>query len=425
MNKIPRIKLLRFYSLSIILGALVGLISTLLRLSISWLEQKLSYFNQTTAMWLLGALVIGLLITLVFYFVQRVSPEASGSGVQEIEGRLLHLRKIYWKRLIPVKFFGAVIAIGSKMILGREGPTIQIGGNLGKMLGDIFKLKSSRKDILIGAGAASGLAAAFNAPLAGVIFILEEMREHFKLSAISFKSVTIACVVATIVMRSYFGYGAEIKMEQFHMPTIECLPIFFIFGLVVGLVGLGFNISLMKFLDIISNVSFKGRLLFAFLIAFTIALMGYKYGYLVGGGYAIIQHSLSLEFSCSTLLIILVIRFIGTILCYSTGVPGGIFAPLLAIGTVLGILFGELISPLVSSLNIHEGMFAVAGMGGLFAACIRAPVTGIILIVEMTQNYQLILPLMITCLTATTVVQFANNLPLYYQLLQRLLSNAR
>lgn len=417
--------LLFFYLLSMLLGVLVGLMSTGLRVLIAYLAKLQGIKFESVMAWLWPAMISALFIGVALYLVRRFAPEASGSGVQEIEGRLLGLRPMSWRRLIPTKFLGACLSIGSKMVLGREGPTIQIGGNLGAMLADFFKLNRSKTNILIGAGAASGLAAAFNAPLAGVLFILEEMRQHFKLSAVSFKAVTIACVMATIVMRVFFGYGPEISMHQFAAPHVQKLFLFFIFGIVIGFIGLLFNKVLIHVLDKISVLTFKSRLFYALMIAGLIGLISYKYDYLVGGGYNIIQHALHLDFSWQLLLVILVVRFILTILCYSTGVPGGIFAPLLAIGTVSGVAFGSIIMPIFDDGHLFIDMFAVAGMGGLFAACIRAPITGIVLIVEMTQNYQLILPLMITCLTATTVVQFANNQPLYHQLLHRLLPHAR
>lgn len=420
-------KLLVFYGLSVLLGLLVGLVGSLIRFCIFYLEkiqQFGSNFDLSSSWQILALIIVSVIFAVVaLYLVKIYANEASGSGVQEIEGRLLGLRNIYWRRLIPVKFIGACLAISSKMILGREGPTIQIGGNLGAMLSERFKLNKTKTNILIGAGAASGLAAAFNAPLAGVLFILEEMREHFKLSVISFKSVIIACVMATIVVRFCFGSAPEIHMHHFASPPLWTGFLFFIFGLMVGVAGLFFNKILFIVLDLVGMLSFKQRVIFTIIVASIIGFISYSAPNLVGGGYEIIQQSLQLNLSLKILILILIARFILTVFCYSSGVPGGIFAPLLAIGTLLGVAFGSVVVPLVDDTALFTGMFAVAGMGGLFAACIRAPITGIVLIVEMTQNYQLILPLMITCITATAVVQFANEKPLYHQLLQKLLIN--
>ena len=145
----------------------------------------------------------------------------------------------------------------------------------------------------------------------------------------------------------------------------------------------------------------------------------------VGGGYEIIEKSLTMNPPFLVLSMMVVVRFITTMLSYNTGVPGGIFAPMLALGTLLGLAASHIFQWLMSDMSLHPGMFAVAGMGALFAAVVRAPVTGIVLVVEMTQNYSLILPLMVTCLTATTVVQLAGNPPIYTQLLRRTLNKVR
>jgi CIC family chloride channel protein len=420
-------RLLTFYGLSMLLGILVGLVAFFLRSLIKFLSyiQQGNFFAQSDLkwMWLVG--ISSGFAYIAWYLVQRFAPEAAGSGVQEVEGRLLGLRPMNWRRLIPVKFLGACFSISSKMLLGREGPTIQIGGNLGAMLAEKFKLNKTKTNILIGAGAASGLAAAFNAPLAGVLFILEEMREHFKLSSTSFKSVMIACVFATIVIRVAFGNAPEIPMLHFQTPDPSYAFLFFIFGIFVGLVGWLFNSLIMTVLNTVSMMSRKARLVYLLVVAGVIGLISYHYSHLVGGGYNIIEESIHHSHTFEFIILVCIARFALTIICYATGIPGGVFAPLLAIGTIVGVLFGRLVVPVFFDLPEFVEIFAVAGMGGLFAACIRAPVTGIVLIVEMTQNYLLILPLMITCITATMVVQFAENPALYRQLLFRIINNEK
>lgn len=427
MKQHQGIKLVYFYGITACLGMAVGAIAIIIRMGIGAVHHI--QLMPSIDSWLLRDLAC-VLVTIIFVvsaylLVCWVSPSSAGSGVQEIEGRLLYLRPIEWRKVIPIKTLGACFSIGSNMILGREGPTIQIGGNIGAMLSEKLGLNKHKADILIGAGAAAGLAAAFNAPLASVLFILEEMRAHFKLSAVSYKSVTIAAVFATIIIRLWYGLGPEINMVPLAPPAISQLPLFFIFGVVIGGCGLAFNRILIRLLALVDSLSSKQRLFFVIAVAVMVALFTLHYDFLVGGGYHIIQQSLHLRFSMAALFIILIIRFIGTLLCYSTGVPGGIFAPLLALGTVAGVIFGLLVNSYLPAHSANISMFAMAGMGGLFAACIRAPLTGIVLIVEMTQNYQMILPLMITCLTATTVVQFVNNPPLYHQLLKRVLTNEK
>ena len=419
-------KILILYAIAALLGVLTGTVASLFQLAISGLDALLASFYTFIAqhglpVGLCSALITMLMVLLAWLSVHYIAPEASGSGVPEIEGTLLHLRPIFWKRLLPVKFFAGVLAISSKMVLGREGPTIQIGGNLGKMLGDFFRLSTHRSDTLIAAGSAAGLAAAFNAPLAGVLFVMEEMRNQFNYSFINFKMVVICCVSATIIMHAFIGSQPAIQMEVFALPSLKSLWLFFLFGLAVGLVGLLFNKVLMATLNHLDTLSTGYKFAYVVVASTFIGFLAYHYPSSVGGGYLIINQALSISPSVSVLCILLLTRFITTMLSYSTGVPGGIFAPMLALGTLLGLAAFHLLDYLIVDFSIHPGMFAVAGMGALFAACIRSPITGVVLVVEMTQNYLLILPLMITCITSTTVMQIARNKPIYTQMLQRTL----
>lgn len=419
-------KTLILYLVSVVLGFLTGLIASLFQLAIAGLDALLANFfswiqSHDLPLGLISALVSMIMVLIAWLSVRHIAPEASGSGVPEIEGTLLHVRPIFWKRLLPVKFFAGVLAISAKMVLGREGPTIQMGGNLGEMLGDMFRLSRRRSDTLIAAGSAAGLAAAFNAPLAGVLFVMEEMRNQFNYSFTNFKMVMICCVMATITLNLIIGSGPAIKMELFDLPSLHSLWLFLVFGVVVGLMGLLFNHALIKTLDFLDRLTPRQKMYYAMLVGLLVGFLTYYYPPTVGGGYEIINQALTMSPTVSVLCVLIVIRFVTSMLSYSTGVPGGIFAPMLALGTLLGLAVFHLFQWLSIDLSIHPGMFAVAGMGAFFAATVRSPITGVVLVVEMTQNYSLILPLMITCITSTTVVQLARNKPIYTQLLERTL----
>lgn len=419
-------KRLFFYGIAIILGILTGIIGSLFQMSINGMGNLLDYMYKYAAIKEWPVAIVSAVVTMLFVFtasilVKYLAAEAAGSGVQEIEGTLLHERPIFWRRLLPVKFVGGVLAISSKMVLGREGPTIQMGGNLGEMLGEWFNIPRNRRDTLIAAGAAAGLATAFNAPLAGVLFVIEEMRNEFNFSFTNFKAVAICCVMATIMLHLIIGSQPAIPMDIFHEPGLHSLWLFFIFGVIIGFVGIIFNITLMKLLYRLDSCKSSTLHIYVLSIGAFVGCLSYFYPESVGGGYAIIHDALTLRPSFAVLLILVVVRFAMTMLCYSTGIPGGIFAPILALGTLLGLLFSYFIQFIGVGAEVQPGMFAVAGMGALFSASVRAPVTGIILVVEMTQNYYLILPLMVTCLTSTTIIQHFNNQPIYAQLLHRTL----
>ena len=421
-----RNKIISMYLLAILLGVLGGFVGSLFLLAIHALDHLMVKAfehagHQGWSLGVLSAIVSMGMVYISWMLVKFIAPEASGSGVQIIEGVLLDELPIRWYRTLPVKFIGGVLAISGKLVLGREGPTIHIGGSLGAMISEWFDLSLRRRNSLIAAGAAAGLATAFNAPLAGIIFVMEEMRTKFKFSYTNFSVVVTCCVFAVIVLHLLVGDQPVILMKVYELPSLRSLWLFFIFGFVVGLVGLLFNIVLMKSLYKIDKLSSFKRNGYVLLIGLLVGYLAYRWPYAVGGGYEIIENALSMSPSFSLLISLVVVRFITGMLCYCTGVSGGIFAPMLALGTLLGLASSHFLQWIMVDMTVHSAMFAVAGMGALFAATTRAPITGILLVVEMTQNYSLILPLMVTCLTATTVVQLAGSAPIYSQLLNRTL----
>ncbi len=421
-----RDKILLIYGTAVLLGILTGIVGSFFQLAIQQFNQLISQTLLYVKTMGFSAAPVSILISVIlvlipWLIVKKWVPEASGSGVHEIEGALLNQRAIRWYRLLPAKFVGGVMAICAKLVVGREGPTIQMGGNLGEMLSELLHFSLEKRDALIAAGAAAGLATAFNAPLAGVLFVLEEMRSEFNFSFTNFTTVTICCVMATVTLQYIVGAGPAIPMPIFASPSLKSLGLFFIFGIVVGFAGFLFNKALMSSLLLSDKMTPKMHGLYVVLISMLVGYLAYGYPNAVGGGYEIIQQSLSLSLPFYLLILLLVGRFFMTMLSYATNVPGGIFAPILALGTLLGLVAAQVLQAIVQDTTIHPGMFAVAGMGALFASAVRAPITGIVLVVEMTQNYSLILPLMVSCLTSTMVVQLAGNEPIYTQLLQRVL----
>lgn len=419
-----RNKILILYSVSMALGILVGLVGSSFRLSIDMLSASLDHFfhfigDRGWPAGLISGSVSMLMVLAAFLAVKRIAPDAGGSGVPEIEGALLHLRPIFWRRLLPVKFFFGILAISSKMILGREGPTIHIGGGLGEMLGQVFHLSRRRRDSLIAAGAAAGLSVAFNAPLAGVLFVMEEMRNQFNYSFTSFSMVVISCITATVVMNLIIGVQATIPMSVFQLPALNSLWLFALFGLFVGLAGLLFNKVLMVSLAFVDQLSARQRMYYVLAVSFAVGFFAIYVPSAVGGGMQIIHQSLTISPGLGVLVFLFIIRFIGSIACYATGVPGGIFAPTLALGTLLGLAMFQILVFIHLDFLTQPGMFAVAGMAAFFAAITRSPITGGVLVVEMTQNYSLIFPLMMACITAAIVLQLARNEPIYGQLLKR------
>jgi len=354
--------------------------------------------------------------------VRRFAPEAAGSGIQEIEGALDGVRPMRWRRVIPVKFAGGLASLGSGMIAGREGPTVQMGGALGRMLGELGRRPPLETHALVAAGAGAGLTAAFNAPLAGILFVIEEMRPHFRYSARSTEALAAACVVADVVIRALLGTRPEIAISAAREPRLAALWLFVLLGALFGLLGPLFNALVLRTLDLVARA--PNPLVPALAVGALVGALEWRAPIFVGGGYEVIGQALRGELAVGMLLAVFAARTAGTALCYGAGAPGGIFAPMLALGTLLGLWFGDLAAQWLPGLVPQPDVFTVAGMGALFAAVVRAPLTGIALALGLTANYQLLLPVLATCLSATVVSYQLGGAPIYSLLLERTLRAA-
>ena len=416
--------------LSAVIGSLAGLIGVLFQMGVAFVSsfRVSSIEGFFTEKWQIAVAIFfasAFLSMFAYYIVKRFSPESGGSGIPEIEGALEDLRPVRWWRVIPVKFFGGLGTLGSGMVLGREGPTVQLGANIAEMFSDLFRLKDKdNRHTLLASGAAAGLSAAFNAPLAGIIFVIEEMRAEFKYGLISFKSVVIGAVMATVVYRLINGSASLLNIGIFEAAPIASLWLFIILGFIIGVIGLLFNKSLL-FLQDRFQAFYKGKttrfVLTGGLIGGSCGLIALYLPNTVGEGFNVIHSWSHGAFTIKLLLILFILRFFTSIVSFSSGAPGGIFSPLLALGTLSGALFGDYAAALFPNYGLEAGIFAIAGMGALFAATVRAPLTGAILVLELTDNFVLILPMLITCLGATIVAQLFGGHPLYTVLLEKTL----
>lgn len=414
-----------------IVGALAGLVGVAFEKAVNLIgSQRLTILSAVDDYWILAfplAFLLSAMLAVVgYYLVQRFAPEASGSGIPEIEGALEELRPVRWWRVIPVKFIGGMGTLGAGMVLGREGPTVQLGGNIGRMVLDIFRMKSAEaRHSLLATGAAAGLSAAFNAPLAGILFIIEEMRLQFRYTVISIKAVFIGVIMSSIVFRIFNGEGAVIDVGKLANAPVETLWLYLLLGMIFGVVGVLFNSLIFKTQDLFQRLhggQMKKILITGAVLGGVCGVLGLIEPEAAGGGFSLIPIAAAGHYTVGMLLFIFITRIITTLLCFASGAPGGIFAPMLALGTLLGTAFGMASASFFPEYHLQAGTFAIAGMGALFAASVRAPLTGIVLVLEMTDNYQLILPMIITCLGATLLAQFLGGTPLYSTLLSRVLA---
>ena len=419
---------LLFYAL--LIGIIVGLVGAIFRITLSYIEIfRVNLYenagNSGFMSWLWPILFAITGISIALYLVRKFAPEASGSGVQEIEGALDGLRPMRWKRVLPIKFIASLFSLGSGLLLGREGPTIQLGANIGKMVKDTLGKSEIESNSLISTGAAAGLASAFNAPFAGIIFVIEEMHGQFKFNFYSVAAIMIGAGTADFIVRVLVNSKPVLEIMIFPSPNIFGLWIFIILGLLCSIIGYVYNKLLVISLDLF-KFSYKIPIIYTGItVGLIIAVIGMFFPNLIGGGYDIITKGVGNSFTLSFLLFLFIARLLLSIFSYSTGAPGGIFLPMLTLGVIFGMLFGTSMQHYFPDLISHPGVYAIAGMAGIFSATVRAPLTGLVLAIEMTSNYELILPLIVTTVIASVFTALLGNEPIYTTLLKRTLENSK
>ena len=405
-----------------IVGLLAGLLAVAFRRTLElfeWLRNALISFGHLHPTW-------GFLIPIAFgaatagvgvFLVQRFAPEVSGSGIPHLKSVLHRLRGMSWKRILAIKFSGGALSIGGGLALGREGPTVQMGGAIGQMVSQWFSGTVRERQTLIAAGAGAGLAAAFNAPLSGVIFVLEELQRDFAPTV--FTATFVACVVADVVARLLGGQLPAFHVASLPIAPLESLPVFLLLGLVTGVLGVAFNRILVNCLNLFARAGRWPRGAAGALVGAGVGLVGWFLPNALGGGHQMVEQTLAGQIALGSLAVMFLLRFGLTMFSYGSGAAGGIFAPLLVLGAQIGLMIGLLAARFFPAAAPEPAMFAVVGMAAYFTAIVRAPLTGIVLIVEMTGNYSLMLPLLVACFCAYGVADLLGDTPVYEALLER------
>lgn len=410
----------RLFPLAALVGLCAGLIAILFRGALAGADTlRNSMFakahEQPIWGWIFPMLFSATGATISLILVRRYAPETKGSGIPFLEAVLQRLRELNWSRVLPIKFFGGILAVGSGLALGREGPTVQMGGAVGAAIADGLKVSPRERLTLIAAGSGAGLAAAFNAPLSGLVFVLEEVQRDFH--PIVFGTAFLAAAVADVVARVGADPFPVFSIPKYVAPSVETLPAFTILGVVAGLLGVLFNRSLIASLNFYGRM--KNKSLAVAVTGALIGLIGWVSPIAIGNGHPLAELTLTNKIVLTAIPAWFVIRFLLTVTSYGTGVPGGIFAPLLVLGALIGLAVGKVAVIVVPSAGVSPAVFAVVGMAAYFTAIVRAPLTGVVLIIEMTGNYEQMLPLLISCFFAYAVAEYLKDLPIYEVLLER------
>lgn len=405
----------------IVQAILVGLISGMLvvgfKVSINSLFWTIQKFLSAFPTWqkalifplitTLGGLISGIL-------VYKFAPETKGSGIPYVKMTMARMGNMTRIRSIVVKFFAGVAGIGTGLSLGREGPSVQLGAGAGALVGRLFKMSGTNQDKLIAAGAGSAIGATFNAPIAGTIFVLEELVQKFT-PALLFP-VLVSTVSAASLARHFLGSNPSFDLPKLQGGiTVENIPVCIILGIVAGLLGVLFSKIIFfnnKFFDQMSKIPNYVKPAIAGL---AVGLIGLVIPYVLGSGNFSVDLLLQHKFSLGLVLIIFIAKFFVTPFCFGSGAAGGIFLPMLMLGSFLGYI----VSTVCNSFGFHTDpiVIAILGMGAFLSAVARTPITAVVMVFEMTGGYSHILPIMLSAAIADLVAEKLNQKPIYASLI--------
>ena len=407
---------------SLLVGLIVGIVIVIYRFLAAELgELFINIYLQGRNNVLLIPLIFIVLILLGYIVAKQVKhePMISGSGIPQVEGILTRRLKMNWFSILYNKFIGGLICLGVGLSVGREGPSVQMGACIGEGISHRFNKLDNEEKYLITSGASAGLSAAFNAPLSGVMFALEEAHKNF--SPLVLLSAMISSLVADFLSKKVFGINPSLRFNSMVSLPLKYYWTLIILGVVIGISGVLFNKGILKTQSMFKNstLSTEIKIIIPFILTGMVGLIS---PILLGGGHELI---ISLEESNLTIIILLtfiVVKFLFTFVCFGSGVPGGIFFPLLTLGALVGNVVGLVAILYLGVPSIYLINFIVLAMAGHFAAIVKAPITAIILISEMTGSLEHLLSLSIVVLIAQLTSDLLKSHPIYESLLERLLA---
>ena len=397
--------------LAVIIGLLGGLGNYLFRKTIElihWLvvEQSLELFGISLEHWSLSRVLVmflpaigGLLvIPLWVLFGKDLKGGFSGFLVRvNLKGAKLPFRPIF------TRGFGAAVTLGCGGSAGQEGPIAMIGGAIGSQFGKLFKMSGDRLKVLVACGAAAGVAATFNAPLAGVFFATEiVLLSSFELA--SFTSIVIASGMATVVSRALLGNISEVVTPPYFLISFWEIGLYVLLGLLIGGLAVGFIDLHFRIKDRIQALPLP-RLSKPVLGGLVVGIIGIGLPQVFGNGYEFISSVLFGQHAWYLLALLVIAKMVATSITLGSGLPGGLFAPCLFLGAVAGGAYGHLLELLLPGVGIYAGAYALVGMGAFLAAATHSPMTAIFLLFEITDSYQVIIPIMLTCVIGTAIAR--------------------
>lgn len=352
--------------------------------------------------------------------IVRWVPIAAGSGIQHVEAVFRGEAKPPSIHLLPAKFAGGVLGIGSGLVLGREGPTVHMGAAVGAEAARWARLPAAEIRMMQTALGGAGLAVAFNAPLGGTLFTLEEVTKSFRVKTVL--ATLCAAASAVGIARFMLGNRPDFLVEPISAPQLRWLWLFALFGVLTGILGALYNRLVLLFLDRVGAIRRVPHVAKATVIGALVGLAMFVYPLGVGGGDTLTEMILSGGYLVLPVVVGLsLVRFVAGPLSYAAAVPGGLFAPLLALGALWGVLFVGTVDAVwpgdLAGLGIP---MALVGMAAFFGATVRAPVTAIVLVIEMTATTEVAIPMLAATAAAVLTAYLVGSPPIYDSLRERM-----
>ena len=417
-RRIPVMLITEGLCVGLIGGFIVLLYRVALTFAGNWLIKILSYIKGNPFRCAVWFLILMALAWIVGRLV-KWEPMISGSGIPQVKGEVSGRLSQNWKRVLPAKFAGGFLCMLGGLSLGREGPSIQLGAMAGQGISRALGRGKREEKFLMTCGASAGLSAAFHAPLAGMMFAVEEIHKTFSIPILL--PVMTASVTADYIASHILGLD-----PVFHFQITEYLPqnyywLLILLGILVGVSGVFYNWGMLKAQELYRKIPFlkeTGRLLIAFLTA---GVLGLVMPSVLGSGSGLIVSLTKGEMVLGMVVLTLVVKFLFSAVSFGSGAPGGIFFPLLILGALLGAVFAMTGAEFFGLDPVYINNFVLLGMTGFFTAIVRAPLTGIILLFEMSGSISQMLSLSIVSVTAYIVATLMRSEPIYDSLLKRIL----
>ncbi|QZO76155.1 ClC family H(+)/Cl(-) exchange transporter [Helcococcus kunzii] len=408
-----------------IIGVLVGILISIYRKLVIFLQSKMILFYESAKFSIVNLILVLLVIFIFGLIVGKLTenePKIGGSGIPQVSGQMKGIMSINWKKVLPFKFIGGLIGLVSGLTVGREGPSVQMGATVGQSLGEIGNRKEEDKKLFITAGAAAGLSSAFNAPLSGLVFVLEEL--HQKFDRYIFLIAASAAFLSDYVSSLIFGTKPVIDVGHLKEIPIGNYYLIILLSVIIGLLSQFFIKGIFHLKVLYNQIKLPVYLKIVFPFVFT-ALVIINFPNLFGSGEHFIFMPIELNADIQTQIFLLIAKFVLLLLAFCSGMPGGIFLPMLVLGALIGNVFASVMVSLGLIGQEYIIVFSLIAMAANFSAIVRSPITAMLLILEMTGAFVYFLPISLGAMISYIVIEMIKIKPVYEMLLDVMLNKEK